>query len=194
MAIARLRALTKQIVRLLAIRDVARASTIDWPKTVASTLEVNALPALDHSSSVMLATRREGFSFDATINAILASSAMRAGAASFRRCQAKQNKVQRAAERKVRIGFAFNVKRPGGKAQGRRGSGIRFTDDDCCLPARLSRSVTKWFSWKQQRASDASQRSAGRSGVQHRGRCLGSQTEAQVLRCVSWDWRTVHRK
>lgn len=116
--IARLRVLTKQIVRLLAIRDVAR---IDYRLAEDGRiyfLEVNALPALDHSSSVMLATRREGLSFDATINAILASSAMRWKLLPSEDAKRKQNKVQRAAERKVRIGFAFNVKRPGGKAQG----------------------------------------------------------------------------
>lgn len=116
--IARLRALTQQIVRLLAIRDVARIDFRLAEDGRIYFLEVNALPALDLASSVMVATRREGLSFDATIAAILANSAKRWKLVPSDCGKPKQTKVARPSERKVRIGFAFNIKRPGGKALG----------------------------------------------------------------------------
>ncbi len=116
--IARLRVLAKQIVRLLSIRDVARIDFRLAEDGRIYFLEVNALPALDPGASVFVATRREGVSFEGTINAILSNSAVRWKLLPSDSAKPKQVKPARPSEKKVRIGFAYNVKRPGGKALG----------------------------------------------------------------------------
>ncbi len=116
--IARLRVLAKQIVRLLSIRDVARIDFRLAEDGRIYFLEVNALPALDQGASVFVATRREGVNFEGTINAILSNAAVRWKLLPSDSAKPKQVKPARTSERKVRIGFAYNVKRPGGKALG----------------------------------------------------------------------------
>ena len=116
--IARLRVLAKQIVRLLSIRDVARIDFRLAEDGRIYFLEVNALPALDQGASVFLATRREGVNFEGTINAILSNSAVRWKLLPSDSAKPKQIKPTKTSEKKVRIGFTYNVKRPGGKALG----------------------------------------------------------------------------
>jgi D-alanine-D-alanine ligase len=112
--IARLRDLAKQVVRLLSIRDVA---SIDFRLAEDGRiyfLEVNALPALHPTASVFVATRRQGLTFDATIHAILSSAAVRWKLLPSASSKPKQSKPTD----RLRIGFAYNVKRPGTKALG----------------------------------------------------------------------------
>lgn len=112
--IARLRVLAKQIVKLLSIRDAARIDFRLAEDGRIYFLEVNALPALDPGASLFVATRREGLSFEQTIHAILSNAAVRwklVPSVSAKPKAAKPNE-------KVRIGFTYNLKRPGGKALG----------------------------------------------------------------------------
>ena len=106
----RLRTLTKTVVRALGLRDVARIDFRLAEDGRIYLLEVNALPSLESSAALFAATKREGLSYEQTITAILSSSAVR---------WKLQQKVDAASKPRLRgndkprIGFTFNVKRPG---------------------------------------------------------------------------------
>lgn len=112
--IARLRVLAKQVVKLLSIRDVARIDFRLAEDGRIYFLEVNALPALDPAASFFVAARREGLSFGDTINAVLSSAAVR-----WKLLPSVSAKPKASLKgEKLRVGFTYNVKRPGGKALG----------------------------------------------------------------------------
>jgi D-alanine-D-alanine ligase len=109
----RLRALTRQVVRALNLRDVARIDFRLGEDGRIYFLEVNALPALDPGASLFSATKREGLDFDATIAAILASSAVR-----WKLLPKGESKPKNKLTESLRVGFTFNIKRPGTKELG----------------------------------------------------------------------------
>jgi D-alanine-D-alanine ligase len=108
--LSRLRALTRTVVRVLNLRDVARIDFRIGEDGRIYFLEVNALPALDPAASLFAATKRENLSFDSTIAAILASAAVR-----WKLLPSAENKPKGKPPESLRIGFTYNIKRPGSK-------------------------------------------------------------------------------
>jgi D-alanine-D-alanine ligase len=111
--IARLRALTRKVVRVLGLRDVARVDFRLGEDGRIYFLEVNALPALDTHAALFAATKREGLDYEGTIAAVLASAAVR-----WKLMPGDAQKPKSRQADKLRIGFTYNIKRPGGKAVG----------------------------------------------------------------------------
>ena len=107
---ARLRALSRQALRALGVRDVARVDFRIGEDGRIYLLEVNALPSLERGASLFAAAAREGLDYEAALGAIVASAGRRQGlmapAEGRRRRQADQ----------LRIGFTYNVKRVDSKA------------------------------------------------------------------------------
>jgi D-alanine-D-alanine ligase len=73
--VARLRALSKSVVRSLGIRDLCRVDFRLGEDGRIYLLEVNALPSLEPGGSTFSAAAREGLDYDATLNAVVASAA-----------------------------------------------------------------------------------------------------------------------
>jgi D-alanine-D-alanine ligase len=105
---ARLRSVSTEVIRALGIRDMARLDYRIAPDGRFYLLEANALPALDQSSSIFVATSQLGLGHDATIAAILNAAALRANVAT-----ASELGLQRPRRRPspIRVGFTYNVKR-----------------------------------------------------------------------------------
>jgi D-alanine-D-alanine ligase len=103
--VARLRALSRQAVRTLGVRDLGRIDFRIGDDGRIYLLEVNALPSLERGASLFAAAAREGLDFQGAIQAVVASAARRHGlsvpAGARRRRQAEP----------LRIGFTYNVKR-----------------------------------------------------------------------------------
>lgn len=112
--LARLRMLARQVVKVLCLRDVARIDFRLAEDGRIYFLEANALPALDPAAGFFVATRKEGLTFDQTINAILSSAAVRWKLLPSTNPKTKPQKPSE----KLRVGFTYNIKRPGGKALG----------------------------------------------------------------------------
>ena len=110
---SRLCMMSRQIVRVLNLRDVARIDFRLGEDGRIYFLEVNALPALDPPASLLVATKREGLDFDGTIAAILASSAVR-----WKLLPKGESKPKNKSGEGLRIGFTYNIKRPGSKELG----------------------------------------------------------------------------
>lgn len=108
--LSRLRALTRTVVRVLNLRDVARIDFRLGEDGRIYFLEVNALPALDPAASLFAATRCENLDFDGTIAAILASAAVR-----WKLLPSEKSKPKSKSPESLRIGFTYNIKRSGSK-------------------------------------------------------------------------------
>lgn len=102
---ARLRSITRQVVRTLGLRDLARVDFRLGDDGRLYLLDVNALPSLGLRSELLVATRRENLSYEATIAAIVQSAALR-----WKLAVPPSTKPRRASER-LRVGFTFNMKR-----------------------------------------------------------------------------------
>ncbi len=111
--LSRLRAMTRTVVRALNLRDVARIDFRLGEDGRIYFLEVNALPALDPAASLFAATKRENLSFDDTIAAILSSAAVR-----WKLLPSEESKPKSKPSERLRIGFTYNIKRPGNKEAG----------------------------------------------------------------------------
>jgi D-alanine-D-alanine ligase len=111
--LARLRVATRTIVRVLNLRDVARIDFRIGEDGRIFLLEVNALPALDAKAALFAASKRESLSFDDTIAAILSSAALR-----WKLLPSEVTKPKSRSPDSLRIGFAYNIKHPGGKSTG----------------------------------------------------------------------------
>src|SRR5262249_50711585 len=74
---ARVRAISRQVVRALGLRDVARIDFRLGDDGRIYLLEVNALPSLEPGAGLFAAAKREGLSFEATIAAVVKSAALR---------------------------------------------------------------------------------------------------------------------
>ncbi len=105
---ARVRTISMEAIKTLGLRDVARLDYRVTPEGRIFLLEVNALPALNSSSSLFAATAQVGLTYNATIAAILNAAALRTGLATASQLggRTKQRKAQ-----PIRIGFTYNVKR-----------------------------------------------------------------------------------
>jgi D-alanine-D-alanine ligase len=106
--VARLRALTKSVVRGLGIRDLARVDFRLGEDGRIYLLEVNALPSLEPGSSTFSAAAREGLDYEATLRAIVTSAAQRQG---LLVPQVEVGKQRKRLPEPLRIGFSYNVKR-----------------------------------------------------------------------------------
>ena len=104
---ARLRQISIEVIKTLALRDVAR---LDYRVTAEGRiylLEANALPSLASSSSLFAATAQVGLTYNATIAAVLNAAALRSGLAT-----ASQLNITRPRKAQpIRVGFTYNVKR-----------------------------------------------------------------------------------
>ena len=109
---ARLRAITKQIVRALAVRDVGRIDFRLGEDGRIYFLEVNALPSLEPGAGLFAATRREGLTYDQTIAAVVKSAAVRWKLAAPTEPGLPRSKRSD----RLRVGFTFNIKRVDSKA------------------------------------------------------------------------------
>ena len=103
--ISRLQALSKAAARALGIRDVGRVDFRLGEDGRIYLLEVNALPSLEHGSSLFAASGREALTYDETIQSIVESAAKRQGLV------IKPGARRRRPAEPLRIGFTFNVKR-----------------------------------------------------------------------------------
>ncbi|HVU50138.1 MAG TPA: ATP-grasp domain-containing protein [Polyangia bacterium] len=102
---SRLQAISKSATRALGIRDVGRVDFRLGEDGRIYLLEVNALPSLEHGSSLFAASGREALSYDETIQSIVESAARRQGLV------IKPGARRRRPAEPLRIGFTFNVKR-----------------------------------------------------------------------------------
>jgi D-alanine-D-alanine ligase len=103
--VARLRALAKQAIRTLGVRDLCRIDFRLGEDGRIYLLEINALPSLERGSSTFSAAAREGLDYEATLGAVVASAACRQGLST-----PQVGKRKRQPE-PLRIGFTYNVKR-----------------------------------------------------------------------------------
>jgi D-alanine-D-alanine ligase len=103
--ISRLQAISKAATRALGIRDVGRVDFRLGEDGRIYLLEVNALPSLEHGSSLFAASGREALTYDETIQSIVESAARRQGLV------IKPGARRRRPAEPLRIGFTFNVKR-----------------------------------------------------------------------------------
>jgi D-alanine-D-alanine ligase len=109
---SRVRALSKQVVRALGLRDVGRIDFRLGDDGRIYLLEVNALPSLEPGAGLFAAAKREGLSYEGTIAIIVKSAAVRwklVGPSDA------PPKPRQKAER-LRVGFTFNMKRVDSKA------------------------------------------------------------------------------
>lgn len=103
--VARLRALAKQAIRSLGVRDLCRVDFRLGEDGRIYLLEINALPSLERGSSTFSAAAREGLDYEATLGAVVASAACRQGLST-----PQVGKRKRQPE-PLRVGFTYNVKR-----------------------------------------------------------------------------------
>jgi D-alanine-D-alanine ligase len=103
--VARLRAISKTTLRSLGVRDMARVDFRLGEDGRIYLLEINALPSLEPGSSTFASSAREGLDYEATLNAIVNSAAIRQG------LTAPQTSRRKKLPGPLRIGFSYNVKR-----------------------------------------------------------------------------------
>ena len=108
--VSRLRAISKQAVRALGVRDLGRIDFRVGEDGRLYLLEVNALPSLEPGASLYAAAAREGLDFGETLHAVVESAARRQGLV------VKPGARRRRPADPLRIGFTFNVKRVDPKA------------------------------------------------------------------------------
>jgi D-alanine-D-alanine ligase len=107
--LARLKSISKTIVRALSMRDVGRLDFRLGEDGRIYFLEVNALPSLEPGASIFAASKREGLSYEQTIAQVVKSAGVRWGLQPADAPRKKQSE-------KLRIGFTFNMKRVDSKA------------------------------------------------------------------------------
>lgn len=110
--LARLKSLTRQIVRILGLRDVA---TLDFRVTEEGRiyfLEANALPSLATTGALFASAQREGWSYQKMVASIVAAAAVRL------QLVPAASKVRATKQDPIRVGFTFNLKRADAKVNG----------------------------------------------------------------------------
>jgi D-alanine-D-alanine ligase len=110
--IARLRTLSRTVVRTLGIRDVGRIDFRLGEDGRIYFLETNALPSLEAGASLFAASRRDGLSYEQTIGQIVKSAALRWGLP----LPSAESAPRRRREDRLRVGFTFNMKRMDSRA------------------------------------------------------------------------------
>ncbi len=103
--VARLRALTRQTIRILGVRDLGRVDFRLGEDGRIYLLEVNALPSLGRTSAIFASAARDGLDHESVLGAVVASAARRQG------LTAPQVGRRRRSPEPLRIGFTFNMKR-----------------------------------------------------------------------------------
>jgi D-alanine-D-alanine ligase len=103
---ARIRAVSRVVVRALGMRDVGRIDFRLAEDGRIYFLEVNSLPSLEPGASLFAAARREGLSYDQTIAQVVKSAAVRWGLQTPDTQEGKKRKQER-----LRVGFTYNMKR-----------------------------------------------------------------------------------
>jgi len=109
---SRVRAISKQVVRALGLRDVSRIDFRLGDDGRIYLLEVNALPSLEPAAGLFAAAKREGLNYEGAIAAIVKSAALRWKLTT----PDTPAKPRRPTEPRLRIGFTFNMKRVDSKA------------------------------------------------------------------------------
>jgi D-alanine-D-alanine ligase len=106
--LARIKTISRTVVRALGMRDVGRIDFRMAEDGRIYFLEVNALPSLEPGASLFAAARREGLSYEQTIAQVVKSAAVRWGMQTpdAPAPDAKKRKAER-----LRVGFTFNMKR-----------------------------------------------------------------------------------
>ncbi len=107
---ARLKILSRQVVRAIGVRDVGRLDFRMGDDGRIYFLEVNALPSLEPGAGLFAAAKREGLSYDGAIAAVLRSSLVRW------KLLGPEDALEAAPKSRtrtdpLRVGFTFNMKR-----------------------------------------------------------------------------------
>ncbi|WP_428269544.1 D-alanine--D-alanine ligase family protein [Haliangium sp.] len=105
---ARLRSVSLDVVQVLGLRDLARLDYRIADDGRIYLLEANALPALNRSSSIFVATSQLGLTYDATVAAVLNAAALRANVATASELGLRRRRRNLSP---IRVGFTYNVKR-----------------------------------------------------------------------------------
>ena len=108
--VARLRVLTRTVIRTIGVKDLCRVDFRLGEDGRIYLLEINALPSLERGSSTFAAAAREGLDYEGTLAAVVASAARRQG------LSVPQVGRRRRQPEPLRIGFSYNVKRMDSKA------------------------------------------------------------------------------
>ena len=106
----RIKAISKTVVRTLGMRDVGRIDFRLADDGRIYFLEVNALPSMEPGASLFAAARREGLSYEQTIDRVVKSAGVRWKLPVPVEPQRKKPREQ------LRVGFTFNMKRVDSKA------------------------------------------------------------------------------
>src|SRR5439155_3033061 len=108
--LARLRGLSRQVVKTFGVRDVARIDFRLAEDGRIYFLELNALPSLELGGSLFAAAKREGLSYDQTLLQMVKSAAVRWG------LHPPDAPPRKKPDARLRVGFTYNVKRVDSKA------------------------------------------------------------------------------
>jgi D-alanine-D-alanine ligase len=102
---ARIRTISKQVVRAFGVRDVGRIDFRLGDDGRIYFLEVNALPSLEPGASLFAAARREGLGYEQAIDRVVKSAAVRWGLHPPEETSGKKKPDR------LRVGFTYNMKR-----------------------------------------------------------------------------------
>ncbi|MEM9489327.1 MAG: ATP-grasp domain-containing protein, partial [Myxococcota bacterium] len=108
---ARLRSVSREVIKALGLRDLARLDYRIAGDGRFYLLEANALPLLSQSSSLFAASSQLGLTYQATIAAVLNAAALRANVATASELGLRRRRSHRSSP--IRVGFTYNVKREG---------------------------------------------------------------------------------
>src|SRR5581483_11655679 len=106
--LARIKAISRVVVRSLGMRDVGRIDFRLAEDGRIYFLEVNSLPSLEPGASLFAAARREGLSYEQTIAQVVKSAAVRWG---LQTPQSPASDGKKRKPEKLRVGFTYNMKR-----------------------------------------------------------------------------------
>ncbi|HEY3359819.1 MAG TPA: ATP-grasp domain-containing protein [Polyangia bacterium] len=109
--IGRVRAMAKQVQRILGLRDLGRVDFRLGEDGRIHLLEVNGVPNLERGADLFAAAAREGLPYDATLAQVVRSAALRWGLAAPQPVRPPQRKNDQ-----LTVGFTFNMKRVDSKA------------------------------------------------------------------------------
>jgi D-alanine-D-alanine ligase len=104
--LARVKAISKVVVRTLGMRDVGRIDFRLGEDGRIYFLEVNALPSLEPGASLFAAAKREGLAYPETIDRVVKSAAVRWGLH-----PPEADVPRKKPQDRLMVGFTFNMKR-----------------------------------------------------------------------------------
>ena len=106
---ARLRSIAHRVIEVLGLRDLARIDFRIAEDGRIYMLEANALPSLNQSSSIFVATSQLGLTFRSSVAAVLNAAALRTNVATAHELGLRRRRRRRS--QPIRVGFTYNVKR-----------------------------------------------------------------------------------